>query len=165
MIDQSLKYLIKHALTKYDEKQEVNFFNKYSSTTHEIGYSKNNAKIILHHKYNKNEYEERNWEILGKYYIKYNIWIWSWLLPNYALDKTNTARKLLQYGLNINAQNSTDMLYLKAELLNARLKINDTLQLQIHLALASYLSDDIDFILHHHNKKTDVKEYILVLKN
>ena len=47
------------------------------------------------------------------------------------------SRKILEYGLDIDYK---DISFLKTELITSKFRITDNIQLELHLALASYLS-------------------------
>jgi len=76
-----------------------------------------------------------------------NIWIWSWNLPSIPKNQTNIARKIWNYGATLDLSNSygetldvyNSNIYLKTELTTARIVMTDDIQLDIHLAIASYI--------------------------
>ena len=87
--------------------------------------------------------ENFKYELLGVFDNQTNVWIWSWMIPLIDNEKSNISKKLLNYGLNIFPNNDNeDAIYLKTQLLNSRFLIEDNFQLEIHLALASYLAKD-----------------------
>lgn len=87
--------------------------------------------------------ETFKYELLGVFDNQSNVWIWSWMIPLIDNEKSNISKKLLNYGLNIFPNNENeDAIYLKTQLLNSRFLIEDSFQLEIHLALASYLAKD-----------------------
>jgi len=87
--------------------------------------------------------EKFKYELLGVFDNQTNVWIWSWMIPLIDNEKSNISKKLLNYGLNIFPNNDNeDAIYLKTQLLNSRFLIEDNFQLEIHLALASYLAKD-----------------------
>lgn len=88
---------------------------------------------------NMNELFTSRWEILGKYYPKLNIWIWGWSLPNQPKILTTIIRKVFLYGTDIDPDNLANI-FLKNELLTSRFIIESEIQIDIHCAIASYLS-------------------------
>lgn len=96
----------------------------------------------------KMEIYKSRYEIIGLYNTEVNSWTWSWALPNFQKNNTGTARKLLNYGLMLNPtaknqnSNTTDssIKYLKTELITSRFRVADLIQLDIHVAIASYMS-------------------------
>ena len=82
-----------------------------------------------------------NYEILG-YFDNINlIWIWSWVLPQFNSNLTKIARELLNYGLKLEPEsNISEHLFIKSLLVNSRISIEDSIQLDTNLAIYSYLS-------------------------
>ena len=78
-------------------------------------------------------------EILAKYYNFNNVWIWGWSLPNIKKSLTSIIRKIFLYGTDIDIKNYENIL-LKNELVTSRFRISDPIQIDMHCALASYLS-------------------------
>jgi len=134
--------LINNALLYFDKQN-----NKYSKliniTDTTIDRSKN---III---FDKVEYK---YEILGVFDNTTNIWMWAWMIPEFIANETTTVKKLLNYGLKISPITVSDKIpddkmYLKTQLLNSRFMLNDYFQLELHLAIASYLvKDNMKFI-------------------
>lgn len=87
--------------------------------------------------------EKFKYELLGVFDDQTNVWIWSWMIPLIDNKKSDISKKLLNYGLNIfPSQENQEAIYLKTQLLNSRFLIEDEFQLEIHLALATYLAKD-----------------------
>jgi hypothetical protein len=88
------------------------------------------------------------YDILGIFDNTTNIWIWGWMVPEYYINETVIVKKLLNYGLKIDRTDlSANKLYLKTQLVNSRFLLEDEIQLDIHIALASYLiKDNIMFV-------------------
>ena len=100
-----------------------------------------NKYIELHDKNNMEDIKiKRPFEILGIFDNDTNVWFWSWVIP--YIDKSHTVlvRELLNYGLKLEPENISNYhYYLKPQLLNARILINNNIELDLHLALSSYL--------------------------
>jgi len=130
-----IKNIINKSLLNYDI---IN--NKYSKFINTISEIKNN-KIVI----NKKEFD---YEILGIFDTQTNIWLWSWLIPSIKQENINISRYLLDYGLNLTAkENMKDIILLKTQLTNSRFILEDSIQLDIHLALCTYLlNENIKFI-------------------
>ncbi len=90
-----------------------------------------------------------NYEILGILDNQTHVWIWSWLVPDFNNNVVNLSKDLLFYGLKLEPSSNTDIhSYLKIQLLNSRILIENDIELDIHLSLISYLiKDKILFIL------------------
>lgn len=97
-------------------------------------------KITFYDK-NKIELFSSRFEIISKYYKNHNIWIWGWGVPNLDNFNTNIIKKLWNYGVSLGFKNDNlHQLFLKNELITSRFKIDDETQLDIHLALSTYLT-------------------------
>ncbi len=135
--------LIKKSLEYYDKQNYKN--KKYIENTFvEV---KSQDKILIHDKAG-DVLLESEFEVLGLFDNQTNIWLWAWLLPFLSSNETLIARKLLDYALKLEPQsNSDDHYYIKSQLLNSRISIEDSIELDIHLALSSYLiKDSFSFI-------------------
>ena len=91
------------------------------------------------------------------------------MIPLIDNEKSTIAKKLLNYGLNIYPSNENqEEIYLKTQLLNSRFLIQDKFQLEIHLALASYLSrENFKFLYpikqYMDKKRKYITKYFLIL--
>jgi len=137
MNENKISYLIEKSLENYDNQNEK--YKKYI----------NNKKIILNSdnfeitfNSNNNKKEIYNYEILGIFDNQTFVWIWSWMFPLFNIQQTSISKDLLQYGLKLEPVNDNDInnLFLKVQFVNSRFLLQDFLQLEIHLALSSYLS-------------------------
>ena len=101
------------------ERNKIEFFDK-------------NNKVLLQSRY----------EVIGFYYKKYNLWCWGWAAPPLKKNETVIIRKLLNYALEIDLslKENEQFKFIKTQLINSRSRITDELQLDIHIALASYLA-------------------------
>ena len=176
-MENNLKYLIIPALEYWDKQQSkyTNFLeNKVDSVSiKDLDLIHNEDSIIEFYDKNNNLLNKYNYEILGVYYNKYNVWTWSWVVPFFKNKQIRLAKKLLNYGLNIDKSNnsSSELYYLKAELVNARFQVSDIIQIHIHVALAIYLSkEEIKFIYPHkiklnENDPDDYMTYFIIVLN
>ena len=170
---------IRDALEFYDLNQVnvINFLNK----AYYIRYEENNdekietVKILFFDK-NKHKIFESCIEYLGIYIPNTKTFKWSWSVPAYNKKYTVLSRNLLNYAFNLEVQ---DEYSLKSELLNSRIEVLTSFQMDIHIATASYLAkkpfilkyyntivDDVDFIPIHSNKNDDdnaIVTYIYIL--
>ena len=111
---------------------------------------------------------EYNYEVLGLFDNTTSIWMWAWMVPDYMYNETEIVRKLLNYGLkitpNIVSRVSDDRLYLKTQLVNSRFLLDGIFQLEIHLALSSYLAKDNFKFIYSKRKylSKDKKKYITI---
>lgn len=131
--------LIKKSLEYYDKQNYKN--KKYIENTNIV--TKPNESIEIYDG-DDNLLLKTKYEILGLFDNQTNVWLWAWLLPFVNLEETTISRKLLDYGLKLQPQsNSKDHYYIKSQLLNSRITIEDSIELDIHLALSSYLIKDM----------------------
>jgi hypothetical protein len=87
-------------------------------------------------------------ELLGYYDNINSIWVWGWVLADFNYRDTPLCKYLLDYGLRLEPKSATlEQTMIKAILVNSRIKIDESVQLEINLALYSYLiKDRIKFI-------------------
>jgi len=162
-----MRYIIQRALAEYDENRPI------------MGYLEKNTNMVLETVdygtkrdickfYNKDDNKlvfESESEILGTYYAHSNIWIWSWANVNLRTPESYLTKELLQYGLKLEPNEN---FYMKSLLTTSRGIINDKIQLDIILALASYFIK-YKYVYAHaeHKKEEDISVviyYILVHK-
>jgi hypothetical protein len=95
---------------------------------------------ITYYDKNKNIVLQSKYEILGVYNNTQKIWFWAWADPSMKKNEIYISRKLLNYGFDID----TDQTYLlKSELITSRFIISNKIQVEIHIALAAYLSKKV----------------------
>ena len=129
--------VVSDALEYYDLYQEkFEFFYKYVK---DIRFEKaisetDHNKIIFYGDKDQILFKSR-YENIGVYAQKGNVWTWAWSVPVFKKNSTYIIRKVLNYGIDI-----TDNEFLKGELITSRFKISSKIQIDIHLAIASYLS-------------------------
>ncbi len=145
-LELDLSLLIDKALNYYDTHNIK--YEDYIKTD-DITIERNTNSIIFNNK------EKYKYEFLGIFDNTTNIWMWAWLVPEFMYNETNIVRKLLNYGLKISPtptnKLNNEKLYLKTQMVNGRFLLNDDFQLDLHLAISSYLAKDtIKFI---YNKK------------
>lgn len=83
----------------------------------------------------KNKIHTSRYEVIGIYENQTKSWIWGWANPKFEKNTTYISRQILNYGLDIE-----DNSFLKAELITSRFRISNPVQLDIHSAIASYIS-------------------------
>lgn len=95
-------------------------------------------------------------ESLGMYNNNTSTWIWAWAQSNYQKENIIISRKILNYGLDLEAQYR----FLKTELITSRFRISTYVQSDVHIAIASYLAKKpfiLDIYIYPENDK--VQEY------
>jgi hypothetical protein len=131
--------IVKTALEYYDKNNER--FEKIFQKIKFIKLFKNDADIehTIYEFYDKDKKKlfKSRIEFAGKYIPKSKIWLWAWATPLFIKNTTYLSRKILNYGLDIIP---TENLSLKTELITSRSYISDKIQLDIHVAISSYLT-------------------------
>lgn len=76
------------------------------------------------------------YEILGVFNSTTKAWAWGWSLNNTKKNEINIIRKLLNYGIDLDLEHK----FLKTELVTSRFRITNKIQLDMHAAIASYIT-------------------------
>jgi hypothetical protein len=131
--------IVPKAFEYYDRNQENNkkmFENvknyDFTVVPQDIGRNtiimldKNNKKIL-----------ESTYEVVGVYTPLYKLWVWGWAIPYMKKNTTYKSRQILQYGLDIDHQTEV---YMRAELITSRMRVTSDLQIDLHIAMAAYLT-------------------------
>jgi len=108
----------------------------------------------------KKELLNSRYEHIGLYEPKINIWTWAWAIPAINKKNTNIVRKLLMYGTELDSQQN----FLKSELITSRFKINNSIQLDIHASIASYLSKKPMIFKMKQFKNKEIKNNLINIK-
>lgn len=127
---------IRDSLNYYDSNKE-----KYKLFFDKVKYIKfvNNNNIIddiIFYDENKKILLESSYEILGVYLPKSETWKWSWSIPTIHKKYTYISRKILEYAFSLD---HVQELPLRTSLVNSKIDIINDLQLDIHIALSSYI--------------------------
>jgi hypothetical protein len=139
MIDEEIIKIdstVKDSLEYYDKNCEKyeNFIKKIKfiklvnnkNLTDEIIFLDENKKVLL----------ESSYEILGIYLPKQHIWKWSWSIPTWHKKFTFISRKILEWAFNLDQDKEY---LLRSKLINSKIKIINNLQLDMHIAISSYI--------------------------
>lgn len=153
-----LSNLIKKSLDYYD-KQNEKYKDYIENVT--IYFDENNNEITIESNTNSAiEKITKKYEVLGIFNNQTKIWVWSWLFPYLTFNQTTLSRQLLDYGLKLEPlTNTIEHYYIKSQLVNSRFIIEDNIELDLNLSLASYLLKDnylfiIPYIIYLNNEKT-----------
>ena len=125
-----------NALEYYDKNNET--FSEFTKKVKYVEYEHTNndlekSVVILRDK-DKNIILKSRYEFLGIYYPIKKIWIWGWALPFMQKKNIVLIKKLLDYGLGLNQGG-----YVKSQLITSRIIVNDSMLLDLNIALAAYL--------------------------
>jgi hypothetical protein len=130
--------LVKDALMYYDKNREkykkILSSDKYFKIIHNKKDMEYN--VIVLYDDNKKEIYRSRYEMIGIYDEKYSLWTWAWSIVGLRKNSTSIIRKILNYGLELDPEDN----FLKMELINSRFRISSLTQIDVHVALASYLS-------------------------
>ncbi len=138
--------LLKNAFDYYDDciVENTPLYDTVKSTY--INITPHETELDKIELYADKDYKELiksyKYEIIGCHYIDSNIWVWGWGIPHIGKKATQTSRKLLNYGLNMNQKNVGT----KAELITSRTMVTDNVQVSMYIALSVYLSKKRKFI-------------------
>jgi hypothetical protein len=135
--------LIVKALEYYDNNREqfMRFFNKIRYYRVEVSASDAELDVIFFYDKNKEEILKSRFEFLGSYNSEAKTWQWAWSNPVHNKNRTTISRLILNYGFNIS--NDPRNQFLKTELITSRFKIHTLAQLDVHIAIGSYISKNI----------------------
>jgi hypothetical protein len=105
----------------------IKFVNAEKDTEH---------NVIMMFDSNKNQILESRYEIIGVYNNQSRTWTWAWSVPRFKKNTTFISRKIINYGMDLDPESY----FLKTELITSRFRITNHVQLDIHTAIAAYLS-------------------------
>lgn len=128
VIRNALEYFDKNHLKYYDLTKKFKYFevDKSDMYEHKIKFYDKKMSLIF----------ESQYQIVGKINYLQNIWIWGWSLSELTRNTIETSRRVLNYGLDIDP----DDVLLKTELITSRFRVTYPIQLDTHVAIASFLS-------------------------
>ncbi len=144
--NQTVKY---EKLTSNIDRWELNETDSDLQKSRIIFYDKNN-KILF----------TANWEIMGEFFKKTNLWVWSWNINGLKKNQTLISKQLLKYGLDVDPNNSKDE-FIKMILSNSRFVIRNIPSLNIISYISLYLSKKENIF----NIQDDNKYTILYIYN
>lgn len=134
----NIQYIIMDALVEYDNAQPtINYLKKNSYYEIEKKIPKDTARNVITFIDNKTKEHilTTEIEIIGIYYASYHIWSWAWAHIGLTNNDTYLSKDILTYALKLD----TDMAYLKALLSTSRGEIKSDIQIDINLAICSYI--------------------------
>ena len=102
-----------------------------------------------------------NYQVLGEFNFKKNMWYWSYILPKYSSNITQESRNLLNYGAKIDENNNQEQLLIKNLLINSSIKIKEYINIVFIINVAQYLLKDIEKI---YKKKTNDSIIFYIVK-
>lgn len=140
--DSSIK-LVTNALEYYDKNKDKNL-EKFKGLKY-INFLGDNDKGDLSRKklllYDENKVHKKTYkyEFIGVFYKQTETWSWGWAIPHVPKKLTFILRKILNYGFDLEPENLNNQ-FLRTELITGRFRISNPIQLDLHTAIASYIS-------------------------
>ena len=130
--------IISDSLEYYDNNNEINekLFDKIRYLKLNLSKSDMEKNIVEFYDKDLKLIKKFAYEILGVYNNLTRAWTWGWSIINLKKNDTYIIRKLLNYGIDLDAKNN----FLKSELVTSRFRITNKIQLDMHVAIASYIS-------------------------
>jgi hypothetical protein len=130
--------LIRNSFEYYDKNQEniKNKFDKVNYISFDINKKDLEHNVIIFYDSDLKELFRSRMEKIGVYDKLSQIWTWSWAISHLNKNETNISRKILKYGVELDPMSR----FLKTELVTSRFRISNKTQLDMHCAIASYLS-------------------------
>ncbi len=137
-INNSDTTLIKNAFDYYDKNQEKikNKFDKVNYISLETTDKDLEHNVIVFYDSNLKQLFKSRVEKIGIFDKVSGIWSWAWAVAYFKKNETNIIRKILYYGTELDPKSR----FLKTELVTSRFQISNVAQLDMHCAIASYLS-------------------------
>ena len=162
MID--MKELIINALHYYDSNKLKydKIIDKATYFSYILHKGETEHNTIIFYDKNKKEIFKSRYEVVGQYFPKLNVWIWGWGLP-IPKNLSHKSKKLFDYAFDLAP--ADNLPELKLDLMTPRI-LTDNIQLDIHVALASYISK-IKFIYRFIEGEEDIesdKQYKILKK-
>ena len=140
---ESLSEIVKKAL-EHNDKKTMDY--QYLINNQNVKFDEIDNVITFY--IDNNENKIFNYELLGYYDNENKIWIWGWVLSDFNYKDTPLCKYLLDYGLKLEPKSATqEQFMIKGILVNSRILIEEHVQLDINLAIYSYLvKERIKFI-------------------
>ena len=136
---------------EYYDTQNKKYLEYIKSQKHKID---DEGDITIYSKINSDNTIITTYEILGILDETTNIFLWGWA-TNVVSNLKELSQNILTYGLSIDNKDLNEHIFLKSQLINSRILINQDIQLETILAIISYIiRDRIKFIYKIKNKSS-----------
>lgn len=131
---------IRDALAYYDKQNQESIIKQRKFKYYKINF--NTSEIQLNTNKNSTDMAIDTFEVVGMYNNRNKSWIWGWSLYHLKNEQLFLSRSILNHGLDIDIgdKNNITNVSLKIELTTSRFRIQNRIQLDIHLAIFLYLS-------------------------
>ncbi len=130
--------LVRNSFDYYDKNQEKikNKFDRVNYISFEINKKDLEHDVIIFYDSKLKELFRSKMEKIGTYDKLSQVWTWAWAIAHLKKNETNIVRKILMYGTELDPSSK----FLKTELITSRFRVSNRTQLDMHCAIASYLS-------------------------
>lgn len=131
------KLMLKNILETYDMNKTMMDKKLKDMRYYKIIYNKINEmdEMVIYEK-NKKEIFKSKIQILGIYIPNHKLWKWGWSL--FVTRKLNyLSKEVLKYALEIN---NINLFFIREPLINSNIKIENELELDLLVAVGSYLT-------------------------
>ena len=132
---------IKNSIIAYDFLTTQ--FNKLYPKINSVKFEDSNTDLIESRIYINNQPFVYN--IVGSFDNTTNAWEWGWVNED-VKNKTYSLRQVFLYGIEINAQNNKNERFIKNILINSKIKITSSMNLDIILAFTVGLLKSYGFL-------------------
>lgn len=132
------KQLIPDALNYYDNNNQKihKLYKSFYYYTNKRSKLDNVKNLIYFYDKDKKELTHFDFEVIGLYTSNSKTWLWAWASPELRKNATYKIKQVLDYGIDLDP----DEKLLKTELITSKFFIDDPIQLDIHIAIASYMT-------------------------
>jgi hypothetical protein len=153
-------HIIREALLNYDTNNTK--FKKIIKNHYldiELSESEHNRSNIKFINKNTNNIDfETKFEYLAAYYKKQSIWAWAWSSSEYYQSENGLSIQMLEYAVTMNKYLS----YIRSLLITPKGAINDNVQTDINLAVASYIIKK-PYIYNYYDDSTNSYTYLILI--
>jgi hypothetical protein len=135
-----LRYVVPLALQYYDDNKHKrhSFFKSIAEVEFKLKEKDLERNVAVFRDSEGKTIFESEYEMIGSYNSKHRIWTWAWSNPVFRRNSIYRVRKVLNYGFNLDLENA--QMFLKTSLIMSRFKVSDAIQIDLLVALASYLA-------------------------
>ena len=143
--DNNIKDFIRSRLDNLDKINEK-YSNLIENKNVKIESTEGKINITFLDDKNEKVYSNRA-TVLGIFDSETNVWLYSWVTPNFTIEETKDARNILKYSLELEPNSNSGIhFYIKAHFVNSRIYFDSKNTLDIHLGLCLYILKKIKFI-------------------
>ena len=132
--------LVKDALEYYDNNTEKysNFLKKVKQIKFYLSSGDIDPDYIYFFDKDEKLIHKSTYQVIGTRFM--NIWTWAWSIPTFHKKNLNTIIQILKYGIELDTIKNPENMIVKTELITSKFEISDPIQIDMHLAIVSYLS-------------------------